>query len=85
MEDELAKRVISLAAIQHIPAEQISVDSTFLDLGVDSLDGINPIFALENEFNVSIPDEATREIKDTRGLCEGIAALLGATGHTEGA
>ena len=86
MNDELVKRVITVVAeTQRIPAEQISIDSTFLELGLDSLDGINLIFALENEFNVSIPDEAAREIKDIRGLCEGIAALLGSAVKAEGA
>ena len=84
MNDELVKRVITVvAATQRIPAEQISIDSTFADLGLDSLDGINLIFALENEFNVNIPDDAARDIKGIRGLCEGIASLLGSAVEAE--
>jgi acyl carrier protein len=77
MSDELTGRVIQcIAATQHIAAEKITVDSTFEELGIDSLDGINILFALENEFNINIPDDAARGIRTVKEMVEGVAKLL---------
>jgi acyl carrier protein len=77
MSNDLTQRVISvIAATQKIPPEKISLDSTFQELGLDSLDSVNILFALEEEFNVNIPDEDTREIASVRQIIEGIAKLL---------
>ena len=83
MSDDIAQRVIAvIAASQHIPPESISIDSTFEELNIDSLDGINILFALENEFNVSIPDDAARNIKSVRDMVDGILRLMdGDDGH----
>jgi acyl carrier protein len=76
MSDEFAQRVIDcIAKTQHISAETIQLDSTFEQLGIDSLDGINILFALENEFNVSIPDNAAQTVKTVRDLADGVLKL----------
>lgn len=75
--EELQARVIKvIAKTQRIPPETVSIDSTFEELKIDSLDGINLIFALESEFNVDIPDEDARTIQSVRQMAEGIAQLL---------
>lgn len=77
MQDELTKRVIAvMAATQHIAEEKITLDSTFQELGIDSLDGINILFALENEFDINIPDDAAREIRSVRDMVEGVRKLV---------
>ena len=77
MQDELTKRVIGvMAATQHIPEEKIEIDKSFQDLGIDSLDGINILFALENEFDINIPDDAAKEIKTVRDMIEGVRKLV---------
>jgi acyl carrier protein len=77
MPDDLTQRVISvIAATQHIDASTVTPDSTFEELKIDSLDGINIVFALENEFNVSIPDDAAKSLRSVREAAEGIAKLL---------
>ena len=77
MQDELTKRVISvIAQTQHIPEEKITIDSSFQDLSIDSLDGINILFALENEFDINIPDDAAREIRGIREMVEGVRKLV---------
>ena len=77
MSDDLAQRVISvIATTQHIPQDKISIDSTFQELKIDSLDGINILFALENEFNISIPDDAAQHIRSVREMVNGVRKLL---------
>jgi acyl carrier protein len=64
MSDELIARVTGvIAKTQHIPLETITIDSTFEELKIDSLDGINLLFALEGEFDVDIPDDEARKIR----------------------
>ncbi|MGD1094506.1 MAG: phosphopantetheine-binding protein [Bryobacteraceae bacterium] len=77
MSDELIARVTGvIARTQHIPPDTVTIDSTFEELKIDSLDGINILFALETEFNVDIPDEAARQIRSVREMAEGIEKLL---------
>ena len=84
--EDLGARVIKvIAKTQRIPLETVSIDSTFEELKIDSLDGINLIFALESEFNVDIPDEDARSIRSVRQMAEGIAQLLAQKPPQQGA
>jgi acyl carrier protein len=77
MQDELSKRVIAvMAATQHMPEEKITIGSTFQELGIDSLDGINILFALESEFDINIPDDAAKEIRTVREMVDGVRQLV---------
>ncbi len=77
MSQGIEQRVISvIAATQHIPAESIQPGSTFEELKIDSLDGINIVFALENEFEISIPDEAAKSIRGVPDIVQGIGRIL---------
>jgi acyl carrier protein len=77
MSDELMQRVIRvIAATQHIPVDSIEPDSTFERLKIDSLDGINILFALEGEFQISIPDDEAKNIRTVRELAEGVEKLI---------
>jgi acyl carrier protein len=75
--EELTERVRQIiASAQHLPQEKITPDSTFAELGIDSLDGINILFAVESEFNINIPDAAAQSIRSVRDVIDGIAKLL---------
>ena len=66
----------TLAETQKLPLEQVTPEATFEQLNIDSLDGINILFALENEFNINIPDESARLVRDVRQLAEGVQKLI---------
>ncbi len=86
MPDEVRERVISaIASAQRIPKESITTQSTFQELGFDSLDAMNILFALETEFNVSIPDDAARSIRSVGDAVQGIEILLHQQGAPAGA
>jgi acyl carrier protein len=75
---DLGSRVIAvIAKAQRIPPDTVTLDSTFEELKIDSLDGINIVFALENEFGISIPDEGVQNLRSVRETVEGVAKLLG--------
>ena len=75
--EELIERITRIiATTQHLPVEKVTADSTFQELGIDSLDGINILFAVESEFNINIPDDAAQSIRSVRDVVDGIAKLL---------
>jgi acyl carrier protein len=79
MSDEFIQRVLkTIATSKRIPVEQITIDSEFQQLGIDSMDAVEILFALENEFDISIPDEEVRNVRNVRQMCEGVEKLVAA-------
>lgn len=77
MPDPLADTVIAaLAEVKHVAAERISIDSTFAELAVDSLDAITLLFELEARLDIVIPDEAAKSARSVRDIVEGLRALI---------
>jgi acyl carrier protein len=77
MDEVLAEKVMAqIAAVKRIPVENITIDSTFKELAVDSLDSMNLLFALEEQLGISIPDEAASSIQDVRGVVAGVKQIL---------
>jgi acyl carrier protein len=75
--EELTERVRKIiATAQHMPEEKVGADSTFAELNIDSLDGINILFAVESEFNINIPDDAAQSIRSVRDVVDGIVKLM---------
>ncbi len=81
MSPEITQRVISvIAKTQHLERDKITPESTFQDLGIDSLDGINIAFGLENEFDINIPDDALPQLKSIGDIVGGVEKLLAEKG-----
>lgn len=78
-EDVVSRVIETIAKTQKIPAETVTLDKTFEELKIDSLDGIHILFALESEFKVEVPDDAARQILSVRAAVEGIQTLLKAS------
>ena len=79
MSEDLISRVTGVIAnAQKIPPETVTIDKSFEELNIDSLDGINILFALEGEFDLDIPDDAARSIRTVWEMVEGIEKLLAA-------
>ncbi len=76
MDEVLARVQSAIAKSSRIPLESVTVDSTFEDLGMDSLDRVNLLFALEEDFGVSIPDEGMKHNMSVREVAAGISTLL---------
>ena len=68
----------TIEKVTEIIANQLSVDKKKItektniaeDLGADSLDLVEILMSLEDEFGVSIPDEAIPEIKTIKDVVE---------------
>jgi acyl carrier protein len=74
---DTAQKVIEIIAReQHIDPSKITLDSTFAELGIDSLDGVNILFALEEEFKLDIPDSVAQNMKSVRQVVDGLTRVL---------
>ena len=79
MSDDLIQRVlISIATSKRIPLETVTIDSDFEQLNIDSMDAVEILFALENEFDIVIPDDEVRSVRNVRQMCEGVEKLVAA-------
>ena len=79
MSDELIQRVLKvIATSKRIPLETVTIDGEFEQMGIDSMDAVEILFALENEFDISIPDDQVRQVRNIRQMCEGVERLVAA-------
>lgn len=77
MSADTAQRVISvIAKFKKISEDKVTLDTSLEELGLDSLDGLNLIFELEEEFNVTIPDDKALMMKTVKEMVEGMEKLL---------
>ena len=61
---------------QHLEPGKVKVESTFAELGIDSLDGVNILFALEEEFKVDIPDAVAQNMKSVRQVVDSLTRVI---------
>jgi len=55
--------------------DEIKMESSFIeDLGADSLDIVELVMAMEDEFGIEIPDEEAEKIKTVKDVIEYIKA-----------
>ena len=75
--DELFNKIQKLIAEKlEIDESKVTMDSSFRgDLGADSLDTYELVYAIEEELGVSIPDEAANEFETVRDAYEFIKSV----------
>ena len=77
MPEDLTPRIISIIAkASKKDPSLIMPDTKFQDLGLDSLDGLTVVSALEEEFNVSIPNDEAVQIRDVHQAVESMKKLI---------
>ena len=69
---DIAKRVKEIVAEQlGVEEAQVLAESSFMDdLGADSLDTVELVMALEEEFDIEIPDEDAEKIQTVHDAIE---------------
>jgi acyl carrier protein len=71
--DEFDRQVVEIIARKKkVAASSIRPESTFQELGIDSLDGIDLVFAFEDAYDVTIPDHVVRQMKTVRDVVDAL-------------
>jgi len=79
MNEEARERVLTIIAkARHVPVETVTLDKTFADLQIDSLDAISIVFEIEEEFKIAVSDEQMASLRSVGDVVQGIDKLLAA-------
>jgi len=74
-EDLLEKVKVVIVDQLNVEEDDVTEDASFIDdLGADSLDIVELVMALEEEFGISIPDEEAESIKNVGDAVKYISA-----------
>jgi acyl carrier protein len=81
MSETIQDRVVKIIGkSRRIPPEDVRPESTFEELGIDSLDRLNILFDLESEFDIEIDDEEAKRVTNVGEMVAGITQLVEAKG-----
>jgi acyl carrier protein len=61
---------------KNVADDKLTLETPLADAGIDSLDALSILFAIEEEFHISIPDERARAIRTFGDMVEAIEALV---------
>jgi len=75
--DALEQQVIDIIAKKRkLDPATVTVDSTFEQLGVDSLDAADLLFTFEDTFAIVVPDQAAQSMRTVRDVVDGLRKVL---------
>jgi acyl carrier protein len=64
---------------KNIPEEKLTPETPLAEAGIDSLDALTILFAIEEQFHISIPDDKARAIKTFGDMVTVVQQLLPST------
>ena len=75
--EEIAQQLIELVRKEKdIPAETLQSDTELAAAGIDSLDSLTILFAIEEHFRISISDTTARSLKTFGDMVDAVATEL---------
>ena len=81
--DTIERRVIEIIAKRKkLDPAAVTTASTFEQLGIDSLDAADLLFAFEDDFGIVVPDDVARSLKTVGDVVEGLRRIAPAAGGT---
>lgn len=80
---EIEEKLIAIVRKEKdVPDDKLSLETPLADAGIDSLDALTILFAIEEEFHISIPDDRARAMKTFGDMVDSIEILLAPSGDT---
>ncbi len=76
--NEMQKKVVDIIANQlGVDKEMVTAEANVVDdLGADSLDVVELVMALEEAFDLEIPDEEAEKIRTVKDILDYLAKML---------
>lgn len=75
--DELQQEITKIVrAEKNVPDEKLTAETALADAGIDSLDALTILFAIEERFHISISDEKARAMRTFGDLIDIVEALV---------
>ncbi|MDP9362513.1 MAG: phosphopantetheine-binding protein [Acidobacteriota bacterium] len=74
---EIEEKLIGIVRNEkNVPDDKLTLGTPLADAGIDSLDALTILFAIEEEFHISIPDDRARAIRTFGDMVDSIEALV---------
>jgi acyl carrier protein len=74
---EIEEKLIAIVRKEKdVPEDKLSLETPLAEAGIDSLDALTILFAIEEEFHISIPDDRARSMKTFGDMVDSIEMLL---------
>ena len=75
---EIEQKLIDIVRQEksNIADDKLKPDTLLADAGIDSLDALTSLFAIEETFKISIPDDRARAMKTFGDMIDAVAALV---------
>ncbi len=75
--DEIEQKLIAIVRDEKDVAEDLlKAETPLADAGIDSLDALTILFAIEEQFHISIPDDRARAMKTFGDMTDIVQDLL---------
>jgi Acyl carrier protein len=75
--DEIERALIEIIRQEKpLPEELLRSDASLSEAGIDSLDSLTILFAIEERFHISIPDDTARSMRTFGDMVHAVEALL---------
>ena len=75
--DEVTQKLIGIVRHEKsLPDDTLALDTPLAEAGIDSLDSLSILFAIEEDFHISIPDDKARGIKTLGDMVDIVEGLL---------
>lgn len=73
MADQIEERVLAIVRqYTEVPPEEVTLEATFDELAIDSMDGLGLLGDLEQEFDLMIPNDEALRISTVREVAESL-------------
>ncbi len=73
---ELEQRLLEIVRKEKPDVPALGGDSLLADAGIDSLDALTILFAIEEEFKIHVPDDKARSMKSVGDMVDAVAGEL---------
>jgi acyl carrier protein len=68
--------MMAISKQKGLDSSRINVDSSLLELGVNSLDAISIVYDIEDRFEVEVPNEMLADLESVRDIVNKLSTLM---------